>query len=314
MERPEARHSCAVCGTRFELGFAFQVLTSGTQRQVVCSLPCRDQALGAKRETAEPASMPMVVAVLNQKGGTGKTTTAVSLASGLAQGGLKVLLVDLDAQGNVAVSLGVSHRRSLYHVIVDGEPADRVWVQARPNLWILPSDQSLAAAELDLVNAPDRAWVLKKRLESVVPEFDTVLLDCAPSLSLLNQNALVLARHVLVPVSCDYLALVGVKQIVRTVQHVRDVLLHPVELLGVLPTLFDRRNKICKQAIQSLDATFGEKVLPPIRINAKLKEAPSHKKSIFEYAPDSHGALDYGAVVAWFCDRLRAREGVRHVG
>jgi chromosome partitioning protein len=137
---------------------------------------------------------------------------------------------------------------------------------------------------------------------SVKSPYEFIILDCAPSLSLLNQNALTFAREVLVPVSCDYLALVGVKQILRTLKHVNDVLLHPIEVLGVLPTFYDVRNKISKQAVEALQSYFTGRVMPPIRVNARLKEAPSHKKTIFEYAPDSHGAEDYAAVVSWLLD------------
>jgi len=114
----------------------------------------------------------------------------------------------------------------------------------------------------------------------------------------------VFAKEVLVPVSCDYLALVGVKQILRTLKHVNDVLLHPVEVLGVLPTFYDARNKISRQSVDALESYFKGRVLPPIRVNARLKEAPSYKKTIFEYAPDSHGAEDYTRVVNWMLDPI----------
>ena len=128
------------------------------------------------------------------------------------------------------------------------------------------------------------------------------------------------SEEVLVPVSCDYLALVGVRQILRTVQHVNDVLLHPVRVMGVLPTLFDARNRISKQAVAALEGHFGDRVLPPIRVNARLKEAPSHRKTIFEYAPESNGAADYEATVDWVTERAparapaEARKAVQHVG
>jgi chromosome partitioning protein len=307
-----AEATCAVCGRSFEVLYAYQVLAGPRGKKSVCSKPCRTLALPSTERVDAPRAH--AVAVLNQKGGTGKTTTAVSLAAALAEDGLRVLLVDLDAQGNVAVSFGVQHRRSLYHVIVDGADPASLWVEARPGLFVLPSDQSLAAAEIELVSAPDRARVLERRLAPVRGQFDVLLLDCAPSLSLLNQNALVASDQVLIPVSCDYLALVGVRQILRTVQHVRDVLLHPIEVLGVLPTLYDGRNRISKHSVEALHGYFGEKVLPPIRINARLKEAPSHKQTIFEYAPDSNGAADYRAAKDWVRSRLFPAETSAHVG
>jgi chromosome partitioning protein len=237
--------------------------------------------------------------VLNQKGGTGKTTTAVSVSAGLAMRGLRTLLVDLDAQGNVGISFGVAPQRNLYHVLIEDLPPQEAVISVRRDLDLLACDQAMAAAEIELVNHPDRSRLLAKRMKPLVSaeRYDYVILDCGPSLSLLNQNALTFAREVLVPVSCDYLALVGVKQILRTIRHVNDVLLHRVEVIGVVPTFFDARNKISKQAVSALESYFRDKVLPPVRVNARLKEAPSHDQTIFEYAPESRGAEDYLAVV-----------------
>lgn len=316
-ESDAAQHRCAVCGRGFSLRFAYQVVSDERGRRVVCSSACREAAAPAPADPEAEDRGPRRIAVLNQKGGTGKTTTAVNVAARLAQRGYRVLLVDLDAQGNVAVSLGLKAPFSLYHLLIDGKPLDAVRVEARPRLDVVTSDQTVAAAELELVNAPDRPRILTRRLRGKISSYDYVILDCAPSLSLLNQNALVFSEDVLVPVSCDYLALVGVRQILRTVQHVNDVLLHPVAVMGVLPTLFDARNRISKQSVEALRGHFGDRVLPPIRINARLKEAPSHKKTIFEYAPDSHGAADYDSAVGWVLERVpawaRTREVVEHV-
>jgi chromosome partitioning protein len=295
-------HPCTVCNKTFALRFAFQVVTIAHKRHVVCSEACKAQLLAPLVEPRAIVRQPRAIAVLNQKGGTGKTTTSVSIAAGLAERGRSTLLIDLDAQGNVGVSLGISGPKTLYHVLIEGARAEDVAVPVRKGLDIITSDQSLAAAEIELVGAKDRARVLTRRLTSLIANdgpYDYIILDCAPSLSLLNQNALTFAREVIVPVSCDYLALVGVKQILRTLRHVNDVLLHPVEVLGVLPTFYDVRNRISKEAVRALGGYFKDRVLPPIRVNSKLKEAPSHKKTIFEYAPESHGAEDYSAVVDW---------------
>ncbi len=293
--------------------FAYQVVAVGSARTTVCSEGCREALLRASTPpTPKLKPAPRVIAVLNQKGGTGKTTSSVSVAAGLAERGKNTLLVDLDAQGSVGVSLGVRGSTSLYHVLVDGVSPTDVTVPIRQGLDVLPSDQSVASAEISLVNAPDRARVLSRRFEALTKPgspYDFILLDCAPSLSLLNQNALVLAQDVLIPVSCDYLALVGVQQILQTLKHVHDTLLHSVEVLGVLPTFFDVRNRISKEAVAALRSYFKGKVLPPIRVNARLKEAPSRKKTIFEYAPRSHGAEDYARAVDWILQsKDRAKE------
>ncbi len=285
---------CDVCDNRFELQFAYQQAQVDGEVRYFCSTGCRT---GEMQVVSERGQRMRRIAVLNQKGGTGKTTTSVNVAAGLAEAGHRVLLVDLDAQGNVAVSLGLSSRQNIYHVLVDGaHPADCI-VNVAENLDALVSNTSLAQAEVKLVNAPrDRFKVLSNRMASVT-NYDFVIMDCGPSLSVLNQNALTYADHILIPVSCDYLSLVGVKQILRTLKKVNELLLHPVSILGVVPTFFDVRTRISVEAVQTLRSYFKDRVLPPIRVNTRLKEAPSHKKTIFEYAPDSRGSEDYRALV-----------------
>lgn len=240
---------------------------------------------------------PRYIAVFNHKGGTGKTTTAVSVAAGLAAKGKRVLLVDTDAQGNVAVSLGTNVERSLYHVLVMGLRVSDAVKTVRPNLDLLPSNETLAAAELYLAGRQNRDRVLSERLSAAAASYDYVVLDCSPSLSLMNQNALVFADSVLVPVACDYLSLVGVRQVIKTVKNVNAILHHPVQIWGVLPTLFDARAKICHEAISTLKQHFAERCLPPVRSAIKVKEAPSQGQTIFEYAAGSPAADDYNVVV-----------------
>jgi chromosome partitioning protein len=233
-----------------------------------------------------------VLAVVNHKGGTGKTTTAVSVAAGLAARGQRVLLVDTDSQGNVAVSLGLDAERSLYHVLVMGLPLAAAVRTARPGLDVLPANETLAAAELYLAGCKRRDRVLAERLAVARELYDFVLVDCSPSLSLLNQNALVFADSVLCPVACDYLSLVGVRQVLRTIKHVNKL------LWGVLPTLYDARANICREALDTLRDHFGATCLEPIRLAIKVKEAPAQGQTLQEYAPESSAARDYAEVVS----------------
>jgi len=240
---------------------------------------------------------PRKIAVFNHKGGTGKTTTSVSVAAGLAARGAKVLLVDTDAQGNVGVSLDLKASSTLYHVLVMGMPAAQAAVNVRPNLDVLVSNETLAAAELYLAGRQNRDRILAGRLASAIDSYDIIVLDCSPSLSLMNQNALVFADGILVPVACDFLSLVGVRQVIKTVKNVNQLLHHPVQIFGVLPTFYDARARICRDAVETLREHFGDRCLEPIRQTTKVKEAPAQGKTIFEYAPESNAADDYQRVV-----------------
>ena len=243
-------------------------------------------------------SVPHVLAVFNQKGGVAKTTTSVHVAAGLARAGKKVLLVDTDGQGNVAASLGLAPERTLYHVIVMGLPYREAVVSARPGLDVLCATEALAAAELFLAGQKQRDRVLASRLAEARNDYEMVVVDCSPSLSLLNQNALIFADGVLCPVACDYLSLLGVRQVLRTIKQINRLLGHPLALAGVLPTLFDQRARICRDAVESLRESFGDVCFDPIHFAIKAKEAPAQGKTLFEYAPGSPAAEDYARVVS----------------
>ena len=187
--------------------------------------------------------------------------------------------------------------RALYHGCVRGVQVEDAVKEVRPNLHLLPSNETLAAAELYLAGRQNRDRVLADRINPAAADYDYVVLDCSPSLSLMNQNALVFADSVLVPVACDYLSLVGVRQVLKTVKNVNSLLHHPVQIWGVLPTFFDGRAKICNEAVATLKDHFGDKCLPPIRAAIKVKEAPSVGQTIFEYAAGSNAAEDYGVIV-----------------
>ncbi len=293
--------TCNACGKAFRPAFVFQIaVTADGRRNHYCSLECRKASLG---DEAFRGSRARRIAILNQKGGTGKTTTAINVAAGVAERGKNVLLIDTDAQGNVGVSLGVSGERSLYHVLVDGvDPADAA-VPVRQSLDVITSDATLAAAEIWLARqAPEqRARIMTKRLNlmQVSRRYDLVVIDCGPSLNLLNQNALSYVDEVIIPVTCDYLALVGVKQVVRTIKDVERHLHHSVRISAVLPTFYDGRTRLAREVLETLQGHFKHRCLDPIRHNTRLAEAPSHRKTIYEYAPQSHGAADYNRVTDW---------------
>lgn len=294
--------SCSACSVVFTPSYVYQLaVTPDRKKMYFCSLECRKRVLGSEGFRAKRARR---LAILNQKGGTGKTTTAVNLAAGVAERGNKVLLIDTDAQGNVGVCLGVAGEKSMYHVIVDGENPIDVAVPVRGGLDVITSDATLAAAEIWLArqSLDQRSRIMTRRLNlmQVSRTYDYVILDCGPSLNLLNQNALSYADEVVIPVTCDYLALVGVRQVLRTIKDIERHLHHAVRVSAVLPTFFDARTRLGREVLETLQSHFKDKCLGPIRINTRLAEAPSHRKTIFEYAPHSYGAQDYTRVVDWF--------------
>lgn len=296
---------CSSCKAEFELKYAYQQAFVAGSQSYYCSLECRERPVQEERRLRRGAHR---IAVMNQKGGTGKTTTAVSLAHGLAKRGRRVLIIDMDSQGNVGVCLGQGDGLNLYHVMVEGLPPEAAIVQTREGLDLLPSDNRLAKVEVHLAHVKDAARTMKNRLREV-RGYDYVILDCGPSLSLLNQNALYFADHVLIPVACDYLSLVGVKQILRTLKSIQSTLNHPITVMGVLPTFYDVRNRISHEVIRTLDRYFKDKVLDPVRVNTRLKEAPAQQQSIFEYAPTSAGAEDYERLVTAIEQRLENPPG-----
>src|SRR5690349_6324703 len=303
--------ACTQCGTRFEPSFVYQLAVVGGQRRHYCTLECRRAALGEEGFRARRARR---IAILNQKGGTGKTTTAVSLAAGVAERGHDVLLVDSDAQGNVGCSLGVNGDKTLYHVLVEGAAPADVVVPVRKHLDVITSDATLAAAEIWLarqeVDVRSRILLERLNLTQVTRKYAYVIIDCGPSLNLLNQNALSYVDEVVIPVTCDYLALVGVKQVLRTIKDVERHLAHAVRISAVLPTFYDGRTRLAREVLETLQGHFKTKCLEPIRLNTRLAEAPSHKKTIFEYAPVSHGAADYNRVCDWVLASVATTQSV----
>jgi chromosome partitioning protein len=236
--------------------------------------------------------------IQNFKGGVGKTTTAVNLAHGLASNKRKVLLVDLDQQGNAADMLGMrisKQQPTLYNLLVEDLAYDQVMVESRPNLFLIPSDKRTALAENIISGQAGRELLLRVRL-APVSDFDYVILDCPPALNILHNNALLYSNELIIPIDMDRLALQGAKSILDSVLELGKVFNEKAEICGVLPTYVDRRTNITHQALRLIQETYSHKVLPPIRADAKIRQASSHGKTIFEYDSHSKGAEDYLAV------------------
>ncbi len=251
--------------------------------------------------TPTARALPRVIAVANQKGGVGKTTTTINLGACLAELGYRTLVIDLDPQGNASTGLGIENRgleTSMYHVIMHEAPLENcIEPTAIRNLFVAPASLDLAGAEIELVPAFSRENRLKRAIDAVVADYDYVLVDCPPSLGLLTVNGLNAAREVLVPIQCEYYALEGLGQLLRNVDLVRRNLNPALELSTIVCVMYDARTKLADQVVHEVREHFGEKVLRTvIPRTVRLSEAPSFGKPIITYDPTSRGAVAYREV------------------
>jgi chromosome partitioning protein len=242
--------------------------------------------------------MGKIIAVANQKGGVGKTTTAVNLAAAMASEGKKVLLVDADPQANATSGAGVARdrgRKSLYDALVMGQsPREMVLPTSLPTLWVLPSDKNLAGAEVELVDTEDRSHALKKLLDGIRDYFHYLIIDCPPSLGILTVNGLTAADSLLVPIQCEYYALEGVTELFDTLARLRRELNPNLAIEGLLLTMYDERTNLSSAVAKDLRDFYGSQVLETvIPRNIRLAEAPSFGQPIMVYDPKSRGAEAY---------------------
>ena len=247
--------------------------------------------------------MGRIIAVANQKGGVGKTTTVINLSAALAESGQRVLAVDMDPQGNLSSGLGCargSFEAGTYELIMgDARSDEAIRSTETENLFLLPSDVNLSGAEIELLDTESRESALKAQLDKVKNDYDFIIIDCPPSLSILTVNALTAADSVLVPLQCEYYALEGLSQMINTIELIKKRMNRNLRIEGVVFTMYDNRNNLCKQVVENVRASLDEHIYDTvIPRNVRLAEAPSYGMPITEYDSRSAGAESYRLLAA----------------
>ena len=242
--------------------------------------------------------MGKIIAIANQKGGVGKTTTTTNLAAGLAEHGKKVLVIDIDPQGNATSGLGIEKSEldnTVYEMILgECEFEDCVVESIVPNLWVLPSDVDLSGAEIDMIGLDRREFILKDIMDKKRRKYDYIVIDCPPSLNVLTVNAMTCADSVIVPIQCEYYALEGLSQLIHTIELIKERLNKKLKIEGIVFTMYDVRTNLSLEVVETVKENLNQKIYKTvIPRNVRLAEAPSYGQPISMYDPKSTGAIAY---------------------
>ncbi len=247
--------------------------------------------------------MGLVISLLNHKGGVGKTTSAINIGAGFAELGKKSLLLDLDPQANLTLSLGIPRQRVTIYEALRGE-GDLTPYEYKPGLHVVTSSLDLSGAEMELINEAGREYILRELFSTIIDDYDFIIIDCPPSLGLLTLNALTSSQFVVIPLQTEFLALQGLAKIKQVIDKVKFRLNKSLEIAGVVATMYDSRRVLNRDVVEAIHKYFGEKVFKTyIRDNIALAEAPAQRKDIFSYSPKSSGAEDYMALCKEILER-----------